>query len=365
MTKKSLLTGGVVALTAAAIFSGCQQASQPQLPPAQVLQNGMKNLTAVTSHQFEFDVNANINAPAGQTPAKTTFTGSLSGSADMKDMTDPKVNLMLNASGSADTQSGDGALELRLNKDALYFTLSKLDSQGGQPLPAEITAYIGKWWKIAIPAGTLEQLTQSSSQEGTQQVSPQQQQLRDLLANTQFFTNVQFVAIEDVKGTSSYHYTADVDKTALMNFATQAAVIQGKPMSDDDKKSFQDMLSKLTMKGNVWVASDSNIMDKVTLDVQVAATAPTDSTGTVSLGLTLWGFNQPVTVEIPANTTDFPVDQVLGGLMGAGLSNAPTTDTTGATPNLDMTGIGSGSGSDGSTLTPDQINAMMTQQSGQ
>ena len=62
MQRKFSFTGGVIALTAALVFSGCQQAAQPQKAPEEVVKDGMKKLTEVTSHQFEFELKGDLTA---------------------------------------------------------------------------------------------------------------------------------------------------------------------------------------------------------------------------------------------------------------------------------------------------------------
>ena len=93
MQRKFSFAGGVIALTAALVFSGCQQAAQPQKAPEEVVKDGIKKLTEVTSHQFEFELKGDLTGPQGEKPEKVKFTVMLGGGADMKDNKDPKINL--------------------------------------------------------------------------------------------------------------------------------------------------------------------------------------------------------------------------------------------------------------------------------
>ncbi len=331
MQRKTLLTGGVIAMTAALVFAGCQQVQQPQKSPEQVVQDGMKNLTSVTSHKFEFGINADLTGPQGETPQKVKFNFTLGGSVDLKDTQDPKINLTLDGSGNADDQSGAATAELRMNKDALYFMLSKLTTQGGQPIPQEFTTqYVGKWWKITIPPDALQQLTTSLPEGGNSQqaATPEEQQAKDkmkaLFESTKFFKNIQFVGTESIKGQSSFHYTVDFDKDAFMAFAQQAAIDQGQPMADTDIQDMKDTLNKVEITGNLWIDQATGIMDQVSGDIKFVNPGPQDPSGTMSIRVTLWDFNKPVTVEVPAGATEFPVQELMGAMLGA-----PTTGTTG------------------------------------
>jgi len=350
MNRKSLLTGGVIAMSTALVFAGCQQAAAPQKAPEQVVKDAMKNLTNVTSNQFELAVNGDLTGPQGETPNKVKFNVTLAGSSDLKDLMDPKINLKFDGSGNADAQSASGSAELRMNKDTLYFTLSKVDMQGGEAIPKEFTdMYVGKWWKLPIPADTLKEFTANLPEGGSQQtLTPAQQKLKDEFENTQFFTNIKFVGTEDVKGLSSYHYTADLDKTAVMNFMTQASAEQGSAMTDSDKKDMTDAMAKFDFTGNLWVDSASGNLDQVSGDLKFTHPTASDPTGTVTIRGTMWAFNQPVTVTAPAGATDFPVESLMGGLMG------------GASMGGDMSTLDSGSmmGSEEMTTGDDQSRIM-------
>ena len=318
MKRKSLQIIGVLAITAAMVFAGCQQAA-PQKAPEQVVKDGIKGLTAVTSYEFEMAMKGDLTGPSGQTPAAVKFNFALGGSADMKDNNDPKINLKFDGSGGADDQSASGSAEFRMNKDALYFTLAKLDTKGGQPLPKEmVDKYIGKWWKIVIPPNALKEFTASLPQGGSQQnLTPEQQKLKDLFEKTQFFKNIKFVAVEDVKGEQSAHYSADLDKDAFMAFAEEAAKLKdGTVLSDADRKDMQDAMKKFDFMGNIWVGQTSGVLNQVSGDIKLAGTSASEPSGTISMRVTLWNFNKPVTIQIPADAQEFPIGGLLGGMMG-------------------------------------------------
>lgn len=313
MKRKMLFTGGVMALSAAMLLAGCQQAA-PSKSPEEVVKDGMKKLTTVTSHEFEVAVVADVTGPKGQTPAKVKFNVTLAGAVDVKNPKDPKVNLKLDGSGNADDQSASGSAELRLNKENLYFDLAKLDIKGGEGVPPMLVGYIGKWWSFPIPAGALDQLTASLPTGGSSQesLSPAQQKMKALFENTQFFKNIKFVGVEDVKGEQSFHYTAEVDKDALQKVIVQTAEDNGQPTSADELKKLQDSLAKFDFVGNVWVGKDSGVLNQVSGDIKLPA-SDTDPTGTISIRVSLWNLNKPVTVTVPAGVTEFPLKGLLGG----------------------------------------------------
>jgi hypothetical protein len=366
MKSRLFVTGGVIAFTAAIVLSGCQQG--PQLPPDQAVRQGMQKLTTLTSQSFEVALNGNIQSSADDSqqsvsgdsqqsaPVNTQFNITLGGSTDLKDLNDPKINLTLDGTVNASNESGSAAGELRMNKDFVYFMLSKLAIQGADQIPQEFTdTYVGKWWKLAVPPETLKQLTNSMPEGGSSQQAsdPQKQQLIDLFNNTQFFKNVQFVATEDVKGEQSAHYTAQLDKDALMTFVQKAAVIQNKPMSDSDVTDMQNGLKNVDFSGGVWIGNTSGIMNQISGNITYTGTTPADGNGTFAVRLTLWNFNQPVAVVAPAGAQDFPYEQLmgaLGGAMGGADTSGAIDGTTGATPGLTTTSGDNGLG--GATALP-------------
>jgi len=317
MKRKFFVTSGVIALSAAVVLSGCQQAA-PQKSPEEVVKEGIKNLTAVTSHQFEFEVKGDLNGPQGEKPEKVKFTFMLSGSADMKDNKDPKINLKIDGSGNADADSGAATAELRLNKEALFFTLSKLDMKVSEPVPPEfVDMYVGKWWRLTLPPGTLDELTASLPEGGSQEnMTPEQQKMKSLFENTQFFKNIKFVAVESVKGEQSFHYSAELDKQAFMAFAVKAAEEQGTPMAESDQQEMEAGMQKFDFTGNVWVGQTSGILNQISGDVKLATKDTSEPSGTITVRATLWDFNKPVSVTAPSDATEFPIEQLLGGMMG-------------------------------------------------
>jgi hypothetical protein len=333
MQRKFSFTGGVIALTAALVFSGCQQAAQPQKAPEEVVKDGMKKLTEVTSHQFEFELTGDLTGPQGEKPEKVKFTLALSGGADMKDNKDPKINLKLSGSGNADADTFDGAAELRLNKEAVFFTLAKLNVKGTEEqLPQEfLDMYVGKWWKITLPPEALDELTASLPEGGSQEnLTPEQKQMKELFENTQFFKNIKFVGVESVKGEQSFHYSAELDKEAFMAFAIKASEQQGETMSESDKEEMRKGMEMFDFSGNVWVGQTSGVLNQVSGDIKLKPASTDEPSGTISVRLTLWDFNKPVTVQVPSDAEEFPIEQLLGGMMGgAAMSGGLDMSTTG------------------------------------
>lgn len=317
MNSKFLLRGSALILTAAVVFSGCQQAAPPKSPD-EMVKDGMKNLATVTSHQFEVAVNANILPPPGK-KGTVKFDVTFGGGIDIKDQKDPKINLKLDGTGKIEDKSAIAGAELRMNKDNLYFSLSKLELSAGQELPPAIVGYIGKWFSIPIPPGSLDQLTANipTGMDSQQVLTPEQQKMKALFENTQFFKNIKFVGVEDVKGEQSYHYTADVDQAALEKVVLSAADENGQAASAEEKQQLHDALSKLNFVGNVWIGKTSGVLNQVAGVITLPPSA-NDPMGTIAIRVSIWDFNKPVKVMVPEKSTEFPLEGLMGGLLGGG-----------------------------------------------
>jgi hypothetical protein len=326
------------------IIAGCQQGpAAPSKSGTDVIKDGMKKLMEVTSGNYDVALKADIqDKDAGSTKIDVTFGGVL----DIKDQQDPKISLKLSGSGSSGEANGaNGALELRLNKTALFFNLMSLEMKGQQALPDEMKAYLAKWWKITIPEEQRAEIFKSIPQGGTQQtLSPEQQKVKDLVDQTSFFSNPTFIGTEDVKGEQSYHYSVTLDKKATVDFIVKMAALQGEATPTaaeiaDMNKTFET----LDLTGDVYIGTVSGVLNKFSGTLKLNKVGDTETTGTVNVSITLGGVNQPVTLEEPAGAEEFPVDQIMGAMAGGvsatGDTSGLTSDTTSDTSADTSTGI--------------------------
>ena len=327
MQSKTFLKLSVVVAASAIFLAGCQQ-GQPSKSPEEVLKGGMAKLFSLSSYNFDIAIKGDLNGPTGEKPAKVGFNVSMNGGLDVKDVQDPKFNLLIDGSGNADEQGGAGTFEMRLNKDALFADLSKLQLQGEAALPKEFTDnYVGKWWKLSIPPGSLKDLSTSVPQGDDSKLTPEQKKVKDLFVNGKFFKDLAYVGNDDVKGEQSYHYRATFDKDAFSTFIKQAAESEGKTVSDQDMKQLNDSMKKFDFAGDVWVGITSGVLNQLSGDFKLTNVAPAEPGGTINVRVSLWGFNQPVMVTVPTGAVEFPVQQLLEGMsLTSDLNAIPSTE---------------------------------------
>lgn len=308
MKKRTTLASIAMSFLMISVLAGCTtvapQQQQPPKPPEETIKNGIKKFTEVTSYSYELAANADItDAEIG----KIKFDGTMTGAVDIKDPKDPKFTLKIDGSGSDGSQTGSASADIRLGKEAVYFNLMKLDI--GEELPEELTTYMSKWWKITLPEGVLDELSVSLPQGGEAEMTPEQKEMKELLDNTQFFSNPTYVGMEDVKGEQSYHYTVVLDKKAFMDFMKKAAEIEGQVVSESEMKDLELAL-EADIKGNVWVGSTTEVLNKVDLTVTA-----NDGSGSISFSFVVGDVNKPVTLDTPADAEEFPVEEILGPMM--------------------------------------------------
>lgn len=313
---KTLAASGLVVVSLG--MAGCQNLTAPAAPqkaPEVVLQEGMSKLADVTSYGYDLGLKGDLTGPAGQPPEKVTFDLKLKGNVDAKDPKDPKFNLKLSGNMMADADGGSGELDFRLNKDALFINLMKLDGQGAVTIPDEMKAQlVGKWWTLPIPPEALEEMAKSMPQGGDENLTEEQKKMKALVEETKFFKNVEYKGMESVGGEQSYHYTGILDEDAFMAFVAKAAEMQGQAMTESDQAEMKEAMGFVDFSGDMYVGQNSGVLNKVkgTLTFTQDAEKSTPS-GTMTVEFMVSDLNKPVTVEVPADAEPIPME-ALGSL---------------------------------------------------
>lgn len=311
---KILVASGLLTLSVA--LAGCQNAAPGQQggSPEAALQQGISKLADVTSYTYAAKVKADLTGPAGEAPQKIAFNLNLDGNVEVKDSTDPRFNLKMSGNMMADSDGGSADLEFRLNKEAMFVNLLKLEGQGAVTIPAEMKAQlIGKWWTLPIPPEALQEMAKSLPQGGQANLTEEQKKVKVLVEQTKFFKNVEFKGTENVGGEMSNHYTAVFDKDAFMGFVVKMAELQNQPMSEADQSQMKAGMANMEFNGHVYVGQNSGVLNKVKGDLTFKDASNANSpSGTVAMELMLSDLNKPVAVEVPAGAQPVPLE-ALGG----------------------------------------------------
>lgn len=309
MKRQQKLLGLVAGFLTLTLLAACQQSANG------AIKEGIKKLTTqVTSLSYDLSLQGDIK-DAGKS---TKFNFTLNGGGDLKDVKDPRLTVKLDGSLDSDGQAGSANLDFRFGKDAVYFNLMKL-SMGATELPPEITTLLNKWWKYAIPKEAMDQISTSLPALGKADadLTPQGKQFKQLFQDANFFSQSALVGTEDVKGEKSYHYSATVDKTGVLNFLKGASQIQdGNTITPEEFATAEKSLANVDIKSDVWVGATSGILNKVVATLTMKDSGDGTS-GVININLAIGDFNKAVAIEGPAGAEDFPLEQVLQMFGGA------------------------------------------------
>ncbi len=315
--------------------SGCQSQSQaPIQSPNKVIQGGLTKLSGVTSYAYNVGIKGDLTGPEGQPPASVKLNLKLNGGLDVKDTKDPKFTLKVSGNVSADSDSGSGNAELRLDKSAIFLNLISLNGKGNMVIPDSFkTQFIGKWWKFPIPANVVDKFSQAlPAGINSNNLTPEQKQIKALVAKTNFFKDLKFVGSEKVMQEDSYHYSGTLNKDAFIKFTEQSAKIQGQTPAQNELDSMKAALNKVNIAGDIYVGKTSGILNKVIVHITLIASDKTKPSGTITVTAEMGNFNIPITIQEPANAKSIP-PEVLGGLLG-GISGTKTSASVSKTSSL-------------------------------
>jgi hypothetical protein len=317
---KLVAAGSLVAVSLG--LSGCQNVVNapgvdPKVPEV-VLQDAMSKLADVTSYSYDMNLAGDLHAPVDvsgvvQKPENIKLNLNFNGGVDLKTAKDPKLNLNLKGDVMADADGGNGEFSLRMNKDAVYGSVISLAGKGQVQIPEELkTQVIGKWWTMAVPPEALDELAKSLPQGNNQNLTAQQKKLKDLVQKTKFFKDVKFVAVEDVKGEQSNHYSAVLDKAAFSEFVFEAVEIQNEKMTNEDESTLKESLDSMDFTGDLYVGKDSGVLNKMkgVLTLQKNANKPAP-TGTMTFDVIFADLNKPVSVEVPKDAQPVPTNALM------------------------------------------------------
>lgn len=303
-------------------LAGCQLlgTATPAKPGEDIIREGISKLIGVTSFSYEVALKGDVKDETG---APVKFDLNLGGQLDVKDAKDPKAILKVAGTVSdGSNMSGNGSFDLRLNKEALYFDILKLTVEGSSALPPEVTDMFNKWWKITLPAGTLDEIVLVVPPAEDAKMTPEQLKFKKIMDETSFFGKPVFVGVENVKGEDCYHYSVTLDKKAFIAFMKKLSELNGDVVTDSDLSDAEKSFEKIDITGDAYVGVKSALMQQLSLTIKMAG-GTGEPSGTFTVSLKLWDVGKTITFEAPKDATEFPVEDFVSGFMGA--SAAPAT----------------------------------------
>lgn len=311
-----MLKVGVLALATLTILTGCTWfGAKDNTAAKEAVRTAISNSFKVKSESYDVLLDGSVT-PAKD--AKAQFqeakgNADFSGVYDTRVKENPKFTLKADVKGTIDggkEQSVAG--EMRLSDKNFYFSVSKFSVDGVPDIyKAAITQFMNKWWVIALPPESFASLSNSSVDD--KDLTPQQKQIRDLIAKTDFFKNITDEGADKVGDVTAEKYSVELDKVALKNYVTEVAKINGQTTQQTDLDQFDKLMALVDFKGNVWVSGDDKMLRKAEGQLVISAGV---ETGNMAMNLkaayTVGDLNKDVKVEVPAGAEKFDLNKMLG-----------------------------------------------------
>jgi hypothetical protein len=302
MKLKALVLMSLVAI----LVSGCGTTVAPE--GDNLLQEGISNLY-YDAKSAEFDLSVSIDAKAGedQVPKNLNFDLKINGDMDNTIPSKPKFNFEVSANGGWDDIKDQVAkAELKSDAENLFFNLTEITDFGGKVPTQMVEAYIGKWYKMAIPEGTFEGLDKKS------EMSDEEKMIKELVEKSKFMKDVKYNGTKKIMGVESYDYSATLDKEALKNFAVELAKLDTATpdLTEAQIASMDEQLAMFDLNGNFYVGVDDKILRGAS---GVLTVKNEDVELSADFSWELGKINEEFAVEVPEDATLFDPMMLFGG----------------------------------------------------
>lgn len=312
--------------------------------PGIVLARMQSSMFELASVSYQGSVKAEGLLPGSSQDEALTVNFVFDGHAatDEKGVTrTPLFNATLGVeAGDPELNPLQGELELKARSvDGVYY----LQLSNIPPLPFFDAAFIdGVWVRIdpdalaqepvlkAIVEGYLKEL---EKQTLTKQ---ERKQLQELLEALPLVRVLETLAPEVVNGEKSHHYRVAVNKEHVISFVEQAyRITEAEPdeleLSNIMKELRRDIDVLDALQAELWIGKKTKQLRRISMMLVTDGAGSVPFKGTVGLDMTMFGFNEVVTVEAPESSLDVTavIARLFGGF-GLGAANAydydPTTD---------------------------------------
>lgn len=266
----------------------------------------------------------------------STMNFQFSGASDWRDSGSPKGSLVVSADISPDPDlTMKLGFETRTMDDVIYAKLTAVPLLGMFDLGSfkdmwirvnlkELQQKYGGQLAAITPAATVA----SSSDELT---TDQMRQIREAFFNEQVIRVIGKPSSDTIGGAPMHRLVYVIEPEALLEFVSTSFGIvypQNSAMAATlgiEPDSVREIVGPI--RGQMWVGKNNLLPYKFTMSAEVHSPAMGFATSTsyVNIEVAMSNFNQPVTIEVPADTTS--LDELMASFMG-GLSSDFTATST-------------------------------------
>lgn len=315
MKKFNLLKVSVLALSALTVFSACSgSGTGPEKAPADVVKDGINNLSDVKSAEYSFSVKGKVAVDEANAEnagfANLDIDSTFSGVYDLNDTEDAKFSLAMAIGLKLDDGEDQKVdAEFRFIKDTAYLMLSDLSDFDGAVPKEMVAAFLKQWWSMAIPEESLSQLKDAYKDEAN--MTDQEKQLKDLYKNTMMMKDVEYIKTEKAGGVNAYKYSVKLDKEAVQKYLEEVTKIMGNDVGDTQMGDIETMLGYMDSDGYIWVGQDDMTFRKFSGTINV--TDAEGVSGDIDATYELSNLGSAVKLVAPEDATEFNPMMLLGG----------------------------------------------------
>ena len=323
--KRSLKFLGLFALVVVVLVgaTGCGKKS-----PEQTIKKMMSNLSEVET--LNLDIRVALN---GQFPQLAVLDGdavtepssimmSFVGDVDMES----EESIQYQMTSSITNKTGNSEMKISgevLSKDGVFYV--KLAETPDVQI-VDLSSLKGMWYKFDLDS--LQMAPKVEAEEDEADLSRSQlKKMKKLLAKTEFFRVVKDHGEVDVNGMATNHYEVKVNQAELENFFREGTKIaENRDLTKLEESEMKETLQKFSeIDGDLWIGKKDFNLYRVELSGQQA----TDDGGIVrcDIAINLKNFDNPVTINTPAEVREFDMMTLFAPQMGAFDNLAPELDS--------------------------------------
>ncbi|MFA6353369.1 MAG: hypothetical protein WCW93_00305 [Candidatus Paceibacterota bacterium] len=270
------------------------------------------NYDTTVSIDFSEVKSAATLLPVGLSSNKVIFT--TKGSYDISDKNNLKSSMILSIDG------GDVSIaaEFRMLNDTLYGALTKVPSAVTLFLPM-ISSYENKWFSVPFKSTNGQAVDNPIASFSNIDISvvdkitpEQEERLYQMTRDASFIKVVKRFSPETITGEMSYHFTFDLDREGISSYLQSlkdyinSVGKNDSSLSAFDPTSFDKELDNLKdFTGEIWIGRNDKLLHKIVLNFGIQLDPTKNEQVKVSIVGIMSGWNQPVSITAPAESTPF------------------------------------------------------------
>ena len=312
-SKKTLWSLIILVLIGIGGWASYAYYSQNALTPEELIMAANQNFLDLESGNLDVTMSVDFKDIAKEDPESNKFflgfgmtevAFTLKGSYDTRDLENPKYDF--------DIEAGSGMLSiaggLRVIDKMGYLRVGKI------PAIAEEMAgqFTDKWFSFPIEGEELEESLRGFTEA-------EKEFIYDTALNDQSFKILEELAPETVNGDLSRHFSFGMDRVALKACIIKIGEYLNTTRQGEDGEPYFDTVAfdkefeaVRKIDGSIWISKGDNYMNKMILNLELAPDPKKSEVVRINFAGTFGGFNKPVRIVAPTETT--PFEEVFGDM---------------------------------------------------